>query len=417
MQNICALDPNQKSMEKLLNCKCFPVRTPNRDIIWMARNEEFAIVDRSELENLFTGKIKMLDFSLEEVHDIDLFFHALGLQTCYLSKLTSHETKVFGSTAAKTRNLIEHLRGRAFAIARYAIHSRASKDSIPNILSVIGSAEVYTSDNIENVISITQDGQRATASTMAYVHIKLRTIISIYTSRKADVVVTGIIDDARIEAPEFNDEEDEDDYSSGDEEQGVGTHQLTVTSRYEGGSLNSRGKEEWGVGTHQLATSSGYEGGSSSSRSASGVLATSVVTFPELFCNPDLYKQLIDVVIWQTEAIDGFPDDGYSVCSTLSSPFLNTSTSQAVSSRIPMEREFNIGTAGELFVFEFLSGLNLLGFDRPNWQSNIRDRISIHENTATSGRSPKYYIEVKATMSRLDTAFHAAGDSMAAWSR
>ena len=42
------------------------------------------------------------------------------------------------------------------------------------------------------------------------------------------------------------------------------------------------------------------------------------------------------------------------------------------------ERDFKLGAAGELYMFEYLKGLVLPGFDLENWKSAIRDRVKIH---------------------------------------
>ena len=42
------------------------------------------------------------------------------------------------------------------------------------------------------------------------------------------------------------------------------------------------------------------------------------------------------------------------------------------------ERDFKVGAAGELYMFEYLKGLNLPRFDFENWRSEIRDRVKIH---------------------------------------
>ena len=42
------------------------------------------------------------------------------------------------------------------------------------------------------------------------------------------------------------------------------------------------------------------------------------------------------------------------------------------------ERDFKVGAAGELYMFEYLKGLNLPRFDLENWKSGIRDRVKIH---------------------------------------
>ena len=42
------------------------------------------------------------------------------------------------------------------------------------------------------------------------------------------------------------------------------------------------------------------------------------------------------------------------------------------------ERDFKLGAAGELYMFEYLKGLVLPGFGLENWKSGIRDRVKTH---------------------------------------
>lgn len=42
------------------------------------------------------------------------------------------------------------------------------------------------------------------------------------------------------------------------------------------------------------------------------------------------------------------------------------------------ERDFKVGAAGELYMFEHLKGLGLPRFGLENWKSEIRDRVKIH---------------------------------------
>jgi len=42
------------------------------------------------------------------------------------------------------------------------------------------------------------------------------------------------------------------------------------------------------------------------------------------------------------------------------------------------ERDFKVGAAGELYMFEYLKGLGLPRFGPENWKSAIRHRVNIH---------------------------------------
>ncbi|KAG6355673.1 hypothetical protein INS49_003636 [Diaporthe citri] len=108
------------------------------------------------------------------------------------------------------------------------------------------------------------------------------------------------------------------------------------------------------------------------------------------------------------------------------------------------ERDCKVGAAGELFVFELLSHLDpaLPNFSRANWQSNMRRYVTVHPDYANmspwtgretsditymdtqgvltdllirnhyldgdrwTGRTPKYFIEVKTTTSTCDAPFY-----------
>ncbi|KAM5385142.1 hypothetical protein ACJA88_002989 [Fusarium oxysporum] len=109
------------------------------------------------------------------------------------------------------------------------------------------------------------------------------------------------------------------------------------------------------------------------------------------------------------------------------------------------ERDKKIGAAGELYVFELLSKLELPGWGRGNWQSTIRTYANIHPEYADlshwpnretadlvysdtqgdltrilvdaeilsddwSSRRPKYYIEVKTTTGPCGTPFYMSGN-------
>ncbi|KAH6986493.1 hypothetical protein BKA56DRAFT_670643 [Ilyonectria sp. MPI-CAGE-AT-0026] len=111
-----------------------------------------------------------------------------------------------------------------------------------------------------------------------------------------------------------------------------------------------------------------------------------------------------------------------------------------------LERDKKVGAAGELYVFELLSQLNLPGWDRANWQSTIRTYVKIHpeytnmeawnrretadlvypdttghftdtlidcgylDHDEWHGARPKYYIEVKTTTGPCGTPFYMSGN-------
>lgn len=81
MLSICALNPTSEVMRTLKNCKCLPLKLQSGATVWYDYSSDFAIVDRREYGVMFDGKIRLLDFSLEEVHSLELFLLAMGLGT------------------------------------------------------------------------------------------------------------------------------------------------------------------------------------------------------------------------------------------------------------------------------------------------------------------------------------------------
>lgn len=57
---------------------------------------------------------------------------------------------------------------------------------------------------------------------------------------------------------------------------------------------------------------------------------------------------------------------------------LDSNTIQEAFSGRSLERDFKVGAAGELYMYEYLNGLHLPSFNLANWKSSIRDRVKIH---------------------------------------
>jgi hypothetical protein len=117
MLNICALSPTPKALEKLYGCKCLPVKLASGEIRWMDRSGDFAIVDRREYGELFKDRINVLDFSLEEVHNLNPFLSGLGLAERYMSQ-SVWETTTTPSDGTIRERLTNDLRKKAYAIFR-----------------------------------------------------------------------------------------------------------------------------------------------------------------------------------------------------------------------------------------------------------------------------------------------------------
>lgn len=116
MLNICAYNPKPEALEELCDCKCLPITLADGVTDWVDRSAMFSIVDRREYDELFRGKLKVLAFSLEEVHPLESFLHGLGLADRYMSQAVQEETKT--PDGLMHRRLTDDLRNKAYAICR-----------------------------------------------------------------------------------------------------------------------------------------------------------------------------------------------------------------------------------------------------------------------------------------------------------
>lgn len=116
MQNICALQPTPDALRKLDDCRCFPVKTVLGSIEWVNQSADFAIIDRRDYGELFSGKLKILDLSLEEVHSIKSLLDGMGLEGRYLSNTVRQTTAA--EDGSLNQGLTEDLRRKSYAICR-----------------------------------------------------------------------------------------------------------------------------------------------------------------------------------------------------------------------------------------------------------------------------------------------------------
>jgi len=75
-------------------CHVFPVNLPDGSTRLLTALDDFAIIDRQHYALHFKDKIKILDFSMEEVRRLKPFIKWAGLTDRYLSRLVTERTVV-----------------------------------------------------------------------------------------------------------------------------------------------------------------------------------------------------------------------------------------------------------------------------------------------------------------------------------
>lgn len=107
-----------QSSERLLKKRILPIRYPDGDTRLVAANIEFAIVDRQPLQDLFRDRVKLLDFSLGEVHELRPLLDWMNLTDRFLSRLTTANTIVNPDFVYPLTDPVRAIRRKAHALTR-----------------------------------------------------------------------------------------------------------------------------------------------------------------------------------------------------------------------------------------------------------------------------------------------------------
>ena len=113
---ISSMDPTEEEVADLRRCNIFSVKTTNGQTTFTNTTADFAIADRLEYGFAFAGKIRILDYSIEEVRVSRSLLFALGLKRRLLSEMVEEETKV--QDGAISTGLSSSFRQKSYALFR-----------------------------------------------------------------------------------------------------------------------------------------------------------------------------------------------------------------------------------------------------------------------------------------------------------
>jgi hypothetical protein len=113
---ISSMGPTSDGVTVLQRAKIFSVVTTNGQRTFTDSTADFAIVDRSEYGSAFAGRIRILDYSIEEVRACRSLLLALGLKRRHLSEMVEETTTV--RDGAINTELSQSFRMKAYAIFR-----------------------------------------------------------------------------------------------------------------------------------------------------------------------------------------------------------------------------------------------------------------------------------------------------------
>jgi len=104
--------------DKANTCHVFPVNLPDGRTRLLTALDNFAIIDRQDYAPYLKDKIKVLDFSIDEVRRLKSFIEWAGLTDRYLSRLVTERTVVEDEICAIDKLLTRDLVRKAGAFVR-----------------------------------------------------------------------------------------------------------------------------------------------------------------------------------------------------------------------------------------------------------------------------------------------------------
>jgi hypothetical protein len=133
---LLSTDDTYVDPKPLLQKPIFPVVYPDGSKALRSADTQFAITDREHLASRFRGKIRILDFTQEEVRSLKIFFDWANLSHCYLSASVKELTSISGETAPFIPSPTRDLNRKAHAILRYVLSLRRMNNAAYNPVTI-----------------------------------------------------------------------------------------------------------------------------------------------------------------------------------------------------------------------------------------------------------------------------------------
>ncbi|KAK2731451.1 hypothetical protein FQN57_003372, partial [Myotisia sp. PD_48] len=504
IQSINELHPTVNDLDGLKRVKFFPLKLSSGITVFESAETEFFIIDRRAYATSFMGKVTILDFSHEVIHRFQRFLLTMGLTDRYMSTAVEERTTVLHPAMNPTKALTRGFREKAKALSRCVMHFGTDRTDNENetVFRMLREVQIYESEGFSKTFSVVQNGSTVMVeSDRGNLHLEEKDdALKIYVPRnqtdrrrcyavqlpKSLIAHLGIKDSAaqaifqNVISSEMDILDDileeegiiqvnlDPSFDGSDDDETDDAHSEAVSSDLSSdlSSDHAELRPEARPMTPGAPQDHSLEGspvhGSAPTTPAAiygferplGHLRTSPPllypdenqnfqnTIPREHHNSSAYTRLL-MQVSEAGRRANF-DTG-----TLNEAVNSTSSASAVLSESPfgirklnqLQHDMKIGAAGELFVFELLSRLNLPNFGRDNWRSTIRKEVRSHpeynglepwngvetadfvyddaesaltrqlisiNRMAPEWRSarPKYFIEVKSTISRFATPFY-----------
>ena len=104
--------------DEVASCRIFPVKMPDGRKQPLTALDDFAIIDRQHYADALKNKVKILDFTLDEVRRLRPLIEWAGLTDRYLSRSVVEQTVVDDELCVEDRHLTRDLARKAGAFVR-----------------------------------------------------------------------------------------------------------------------------------------------------------------------------------------------------------------------------------------------------------------------------------------------------------
>ncbi|KAK3315550.1 hypothetical protein B0H66DRAFT_628718 [Apodospora peruviana] len=124
-----------------------------------ASNTEFAIADRKQLAEMFRGKVKMLDFTMKEVCDLNPFLEWAGLTNRYLSNIVKDCPVLDSGEKWSVSDPRFDIRRKAHGIVRIATHFKSPRvqGDGKSLYDLLRASTTWETNCISSELSIEMD--------------------------------------------------------------------------------------------------------------------------------------------------------------------------------------------------------------------------------------------------------------------
>jgi hypothetical protein len=129
VNSLLSAEAKHPTPQPILESRIFPVQRAG-SVTLVSSGTEFFIDDREDLRRLFEIEVKFLDFTLNEVNQLQPFLRWTGLESRYVSKHVREFTSFGGEGATPVTNSDRQINNRAYSLLRLGVPKTSFAQSI-----------------------------------------------------------------------------------------------------------------------------------------------------------------------------------------------------------------------------------------------------------------------------------------------